>query len=377
MKKIIILILFLLLIGTAYAVNVSLSVSWQLSSSTVRPGGDLIIHLTATNPGVDLESVILTATPGPYVKLISGKQMKLGNMPATTSQQTSISIKVDESAEATTSYVQLEAKYYYSDSEYKKVFYVPITIKREPILEISNVVFNEVVKPGKTVLLTFDVSNKGDSAARDLKVKLEKPSLFTTLESTGEIIVSELNPSGSESLDFTITINPDAEIGTESIPVILSYFDDTKTNNYTQTKNIGLKVSGDADFVITVDSYKNFYYGRTGEVTISIANRGLASAEYIRIVADSQFGSKEFYIGSLDSDDSESIDLPQNLVKTSDKYQVHLTLYYKDKFDNEYSFEKTIEVIPTNAPIDYVTISIVAVVLIIVVYWIYKKLKKK
>ncbi|NIO44840.1 MAG: hypothetical protein GTN36_04805 [Candidatus Aenigmarchaeota archaeon] len=376
MKKIIILILLLLSIGIAEAVNVSLTVSWSLSLSTVRPGGNLIIYLTASNPGLDLNGIILTATAGPYITLTSGSKIELGDMPATTSQQSSISIKVDKNAEATTSYVYLEAKYYYSNSEYKREFYVPITIKKEPVLEIINVDFNDTIEPGKTFSLAFDVSNKGDSTARDLKVKLNKTSLFTTPGSTGEIIIAELNPSESKTVDFLVTINPGADIGIESIPVNLSFMDDTKSNSYTQMNNIGLKVSGNIDFVVTVDSYTNFYYGRIGEVSISFSNRGLASAEYIQVIADSEFGSKEFYIGSLDSDDSETIDLPQNLAKASGKYPVHLTLNYRDKFDNEYSFEKTIEVTPNNAPLDYTTILIVIVVLAVIVYWIYKKRKK-
>lgn len=375
MKKTI-LILFLLLIGIAEAVNVSLTVSWQLSSSTVRPGGDMIIYLTVTNPGLDLSGVVLTAAAGPYIKLTSGNKIELGDMPATTSQQSSISVRVDENAVATTSYVYLEAKYYYSNSEYKKTFYIPITIRKDPILEIVNVKFNDTVEPGKTFLLSFDISNKGDSTARDLMVKLNKTTLFTTLGSTGETIINELAPSEYESLNFLITINPDADIGIESIPLVLSYYDNTKANNYTETKNIGLKISGNIDFVVTVSSYNNFYYGQIGEASISIANRGLASAEYVSVNANSDFGSKEFYIGSLDSDDSETIDLPQDLTKASGKYPVYLTLQYKDKFDNEYSFEKTVEAIPTYAPINYTTISIIVVILAIIGYWFYRKRKK-
>jgi len=376
MKKIILIILFLLLVGIAEAVNISLTVSWQLSSSTVRPGGDLIIYLTVTNPGLDLSGVVLTATAGPYIKLTSGNKIELGDMPATTSQQSSISIKANQDAEASISYVYLEAKYYYSNSEYKKTFYIPITIKKDPILEIVNVKFNDTVEPGKTFLLSFDISNKGDSTARDIKVKLNKTTLFTTLGSTGEIIINEIGPSKYQSLDFLITINPDADIGIETIPINLSYYDNTKANSYTETKKIGLKISGDVDFIVTIDSYNNFYYGRVGEVSIYIANRGLASAEFIQVITNSDFGSKEFYIGSLDSDDSETIDLLQDLTKASGKYPIHLTLHYKDIYDNEYSFEKTIEVIPTNAPLDSTTILIVAVVLIVIVYWIYKKRKK-
>jgi hypothetical protein len=374
MKKII-LISFLLLIGIAEAVNISLTVSWQLSSSTVRPNGDVIIYLTATNPGVDLTSVTLTATPGPYIKLTSGSKAELGDMSATTSQQSSISAKVDENAISTVSYVYLEAKYYYSNSEYKRTFYIPITIKKDPILEIANVEFNDTTEPGKTVLLSFDISNKGDSTARDLNVKLNKTDLFTTPGSTGEAIINELEPLDSKKLNFLITISPDTSIGIESIPVFLSYYDDTKSNNYTQTKNIGLKITGNVDFVTAISSYNNFYYGHVGDVIISVANRGSAPAEYISASTNSDFGSKEFYIGSLDPDDSETIELSQDLTKASGKYPIYLTFHYRDKFGNEYSIERVVEAMPTNAPPDY-NIIIIIVVVLLVVFWIYRRRKK-
>lgn len=342
----------------------------------VRSGGSVVIYLTATNPGLDLSGVVITATPGPNLQLISGNKIELGDMPATTTQQSSISVRVDENAKSSVSYVYLEATYYYSTSEYKKTFYIPITIKKEPILEIANVKFNDTAEPGKTILLSFDIFNKGDSTARDLNIKLSGASLFTTLASTGEAIISELNPSDSKTLNFLITINPETSIGIESIPVILSYYDDTKSNNYTETKNIGLKISGKADFIITINSFNNLYYGRAGKVTISIANRGTASAEYISVNAKSDFGSKEFYIGSLDPDDSETIELPQDLTKSSDKYPIYLTLNYRDKFDNNYSFEKIVEAAPTNAPMDY-NIVIIFVVILIVAYWLYRRRKKK
>jgi len=375
MKKIILAILFLFLIGVAEAA-ISLNVSWQLSSSTVRPGGNSIIYLTLTNPGVDLTNVIITSTAGPYVKIISGSKIELGDISSTSSQQASISVTINESAETTVSYVYLDVAYYYSNSQYKKTFYIPLTIKRDPVLEISNIEFNDTVEPGKTFLLSFDISNKGDSNARELRIELNKTTLFTTPGLTGEIIINELKSLESKNLNFLITINPDADIGIESIPITLSYYDDTKTNNYTESKNIGLKISGNIDFIVTVNSYKNFYYGHVGEVSVSLSNRGLAPAEYISVNAYSDFGSKEFYIGSLDPDDSETINLPQDLSKASEKYPIHLTLEYKDKFDNEYSLEKTVEVMPTNAPIDY-NIFLILIAVLVVVYWFYRRRKKK
>jgi hypothetical protein len=224
-------------------------------------------------------------------------------------------------------------------------------------------------------LLSFDVSNKGDATSRDIKVKLNKTSLFTTPDSTGEIIINELKSLESKNLNFLITISPDANIGIESIPIILSYYDNTKTNNYTETKNIGLKISGNIDFIVTVSSYKNFYYGRSGEVLISVANRGLAPAEYLSVKARSDLGSNEFYVGKLDSDDSETIELAQDLSKASGKYLIYLTLNYKDRFDNSYSVEKTVEAVPANAPLDY-NMFIIIVPVLAIAYWFYRKRKK-
>jgi len=164
-------------------------------------------------------------------------------------------------------------------------------------------------------------------------------------------------------------------IGTTSIPVEIKYYDETRTYNYTESKEIGLKISGNVDFIITVNSYNNFYYGRLGKVAFSISNRGSSPANYISVNAFSEFGSKEFYIGSLDPDDSETIEIPQDLSKTSGKYPIHLTLNYRDKFENSYSVEKFVEVIPTEAQIDYNTY-IIALIVLVVAFWIYRRRKK-
>ena len=52
------------------------------------------------------------------------------------------------------------------------------------------------------------------------------------------------------------------------------------------------------------------------------------------------------------------------------------TVKDRDKFDNKYSFVKSVEVVPANAPLNYTLIIIIAVVLI-VVYWFYRRRKKK
>jgi hypothetical protein len=377
MKKIILFIVLLLSITLAEAALASLNVSWQLSSNLLRPSSTATASLTISNSGsVELTNVIIKASGGPYVKVISGNNIELGSMSTLISTQAYISIKIDDNAISTNSYIYLEVDYYYTDTSfYKKILYIPVTILREPILQIRNVNFSSSPEPGKTVHLTFDLKNEGSGNAKDIIVYIESNSNFIVPESSGEFFIEKLDGSESRSITIPIAVSPEVSIGTSSIPIKLTYYDETRSNNYTQSKEIGLKISGNVDFIVTVNSYENFYYGRTGIASIYIANRGLSSANFISVEASSDFGSKEFYIGNLDSDDSDTIELPQDLSKASGKYPIKLTLNYRDEFENVYSVEKFVEVTPANAPIDY-NIIIIAAAVVVVVYWFLRKRKK-
>jgi hypothetical protein len=376
MKKLILFVILLSSITLVEATVASVNVTWQVSPSTLRPSSIATISLTLSNSGgVDLTNIVVKATAGQYITITSGDKLELGGLASLLSTQGAISIKVDENAPSTTSYVYLEIDYYTSTSTYEKTFYIPLTIVREPILQIKNVNLSDNPEPGKTVSLSFDLKNEGFGAAKDIIVSITPNSNFIVSSSSGEFFIDSISKLETKTLSFPITVSPEIMIGTTSIPIKLIYYDEIRSNIYNQTKEIGLKISGNVDFMITVNSYNNFYYGRSGKVSLSIANRGSSEANYISVKAFSDFGSKEFYIGSLDSDDSETIELPQDLSKASGKYLVNLILNYRDKFENSYSIENSIEVIPTNAPLDYNIIIVVSVVLVII-FWIYRRRKK-
>jgi len=355
----------------------SINVNWQLSFDSLKPNSQATISLTLTNSGTAyLTKVVTKASGGSYVEITSGSENNLGSMAVASSQQSMISIKIDENAPSTISYVLLNVEYYYTEtSSYEKTFYIPIKIVREPVLQIENVNFSDYLAPGSSIDLTFDLKNEGLGNARDMVVSLGQTSDFISTSSSGEYFVSRLNSSESIELTLPLTVSPDASIGTTTIPIKITYYDETRTNNYTEIKSIGSRITGNIEFISTISSYNNFYYGRIGNVVITVANRGVAPAEYISVNARSDFGSKEFYIGKLDSDDSETIELTQDLTKASTTYPVYLTINYKDRFDNSYSVDETVEAMPTNAPLDY-SILIVIFIVLGIAYWFYRKRKK-
>jgi hypothetical protein len=368
MKKAILLsVIFLILLSSTVFATVSLDVKWQTAVETLRPGAETTIALTLSNTGTtDLTNVVITPNGGPSITVTSGVT-ELGGLPAYGSSQGSISLRADKTAESKTSYVYLKVQYYTGTGTYDKTFTIPISIKREPILQIINVNYSDIVSPGKTITVKFDVKNSGLGPAKDLIVSLDQTSkLFSIPSSAGEVVIESLGSEETTTVPFTITVDPEADVGINSIPVILTYFDETKVNSYTDTKYIGLTVTGKIDFVVTVIKTGS------GVAEISIANRGTAPAEYLAIKATSGSTSKEYYIGTLDSGDYESIDFPQ---PGMGNFDVTLDLVYRDKFNNDYVEEKKVTVNPTFE----LNPGLLAVLVIILVgtFWYYNKNKKK
>ncbi len=378
MKKIIVLMLAVLLSVSLVEAAPSLTIAWQLSAETLRPGSEVALSLTFTNSGLtEITNVFVTSTLGPHLKLISGvTNLELGAIYSGSSQQAALSFKVDDNAVSTSSFITLKVEYYTGTSKYTKTLSIPVTIRRLPILQIDNVYYDADVEPGKETMLSFDIVNNGDGPAKELRISLNQTELFIVPSSSGEILIQNLDASGRKNIEFPLIFDPDASIGIESIVVNLMYYDETKSTSYSETNKIGLRVTGEADFVASVDSGANFFYGNVGEAEITISNRGSGSAEYVTIKATSDYGSKEFYIGSLDSDDSETIDLMQDLRAVSSKYPITLEISYKDKFQTSYSLVKTVEAMPRNAPADY---SMLFIIIIVggIGFWYYRKRKKK
>ncbi len=367
-KMILISMISMILLSACVLATISLDITWQKAVDFVRPGSDSTIDLMITNTGTtSFTSVLVTPSAGPDLTVTSGK-ISLGNLVATASQQASIAYKVNEDAISRTSYIYLDIDYYTGTSSYEKTFRIPITIRREPTLQITNIQKSDAVTPGNTLVLQFDIRNSGQGAAEDLLISLGQSDLYNIAGSSGEVVIDSIGPDEAISVSFEITIDPDADIGLESIPVELEYYDESRVNAHSETKYIGLTVTGDIEFILSVESAIG------GVADISIVNRGTGSAEYLNVIARSGGIVKEYYIGSLDSDDTETIQFPNP--RPSGAYDVEIELHYKDLFNNEYTETKTITVNPT-FHLDP-TLIIVLIIIAAGSYWYYrKKIKKK
>lgn len=355
----------------------SVTISWQVLDSYIRPNGETTILLTMTNPSTStgVNTVRLYISPGSYLST-SITSAEIGGIGTSSSQQTSFTVKADTQAISTTSYIKVKATYYDDSTVREITVNIPIAIKREPLLQIENVDYSGSTEPGNPILLLFVLSNYGDGPAKDLRVILNQSSMFTTIGSN-EILINELKLSEKTRVEFPIRINPDADIGVGSAVVTLNYFDETKKFNYTVVKSIGMSIAGEPELIVAMEDTKNLYFGKTGTVSISISNTGSDTARFLTVTASSDFGKKDFYIGNLDPDDDETIELPQNLATTKEPYNILLEMKYKDNYNKEFTIKETLEVTPTQAPVEIPNYLIVIVIILAVFgFWYLRKRKK-
>lgn len=386
MKKMIFVLMFLLSASVVLATSVSLSVTWQLSSNVTRLGAYTTIYLTIANTGVDVTGITIAPTAGPGLHIVSGSNTEIGDLPATYSQQSSISVKADDNASSTTSYVYLDITYYYSSSQYEKELYIPITIRGDPILQIENVNFSSSLQPGKMVTVSFDLVNEGLGTAKDITVSVAQDSNFVTSGSSGEFFISTLGKSQSQHIVFNLAVSPDASIGTVTIPIILSYSDDTRSTSYNKTQEIGVQITGNYNFIATVDSQDVIASGTSGYVTIKLANGGNQEAFHllINVLNSDNFSASPttIYVGNLNSDDydSEKILVDVGSVELG-YYPLNINVSYEDSFGNSYNALYPVSVLVStkaeytlaNPPQTPIGLFVIAIIIIVVVFIAYRK----
>lgn len=388
--------LMLLVTNSASASVCSVTITPEVLDNVLRPGGKTAVFLTITNSSAEnADEVRLQFSAGPHLTADTDSVI-LGALASGSSQQTSLNITVGSSATATISYLTIKATCY-SDSTSKTTnANIPITIKTVPILQIDNVKFVQPdngdnltsIGPGNIVRLEFDLVNHGDGSAKDIEISLNQSNLFA-VSGSGENFVNEIKPDNSVELSFVLTIDPSVSAGTHSIPVSLAYLDEIRNENYSTTEYIGLTISGEYNFIVTLHSQEASTPGTLTSATVKIINAGDQKARFLTVNVLSSdplidITPQTVYIGNLNSDD---YDTQKFSFKTQEvapgTYPLRLEIYYKDMYGMGYTEQHSVNVRLYSAdelPGGGVSPSVIAVVgfvVILVGYFMFKRLRPK
>jgi len=238
---------------------------------------------------------------------------------------------------------------------------VPVSIKilsRKPDIKII-ASYPDSAKIGKTVSLDLTIKNTGSSGAFDIALGASEER---TVTSTGIVVGRSIIPLGAAfsylpgldagqtaTVNLKFVVNPDAETMGHYIPIQINFLDSNRTA-YTSTGYIGLKVEDDPELGATVsDITQVLSPGVTTEITIDIYNTGAGTAHDLLVSTDSNLISakqSEFYIGSLDSDNFDSVVLKGTVSSASKPgmYPIVLSLSYKNAFGETTTVQKTVNV---------------------------------
>lgn len=271
-------------------------------------------------------------------------------------------------------------------------------IGRRPVLSIAGAGPSDVVV-GKTTLLELEIKNTGSKAAHNISAGISEDR---TVTSGGIVVEREIIPMGaalsgisgieqgsSAKVQIPIIINPGAGEKAYFIPVKIDFYDDNKTK-YTDTQYIGVKVTSPAQVGVSlVDAKPDLVPGQKSAVTVEIYNTGIGTAKYMTAKATSDVGTikqGEYFIGSLDSDDSDTIKLDVSAGRDLQpgKHYIDLEIKYKDGFGEEYAVQKRLDAVvysPSEVPKQDSGFPIVPVVLVLIVlgagYWFFVRKKSK
>ncbi|RLI99007.1 MAG: hypothetical protein DRP06_04345 [Candidatus Aenigmatarchaeota archaeon] len=256
-------------------------------------------------------------------------------------------------------------------------------------LAITGVESREV-SPGDITNLKIKLKNEADSYLRDVNIKLNiSGSTFLSINSTEDRKIYLIGSKEEKTVDFDLLVSPSAECGPYKILTFISYYDSAGVY-HTKTNYVTLIVTAEPEITVNIDKSGILAAGQTGTVSLNIINKGLIDLKFLTISLKPDgyeiLSPSEVYIGSLDSDDYDTVDFKIHTPENGKEHPLKIELVYKDANNKMYSDEYAVnlrlytqeELKNYNLVLDTTgtTNTIIFIILLFVGYWVYKKLKK-
>ncbi len=243
--------------------------------------------------------------------------------------------------------------------------------------------------PGGKASFDIDIENNLGDDFDNVVVMLDLTQTpFAPYQSGSTQIIESINDGDIETATFELVALADAKSGIYKIPVIISYQLENKTISVPGF--ISLTINSKPEFQLGSDN--SIIKGQNNKISIRITNIGLTGSKFLNVKIGSIsnakiLGNSEVYIGNIDSDDFDSVDLDIFVNENAGSIvNIPVSLSYRDSTNKEYS--ETINlalksytnkeavslgIIKQNFSLYYVIVFVVLIVL----YLIYRKIKKR
>ncbi|MBM3282379.1 MAG: hypothetical protein FJY86_03505 [Candidatus Diapherotrites archaeon] len=366
MKQWIIFGLFLALLNVSVHAQATQVDSISTSPATVAPGQTFTLYAYITNmasaTAKDVQAILdlgadSTDTSFPFsIEPTDTLSRNLGVVPGFSTVQVKYQVRVDPSA-LDGSYDVVLRTLDSTGNGGTLASSVEIAA-RQPILTIIDV-SPSVVYAGSTSSLEVTLKNTGSSPAYDIRLSVKEDR---TVTSAGTVVERTILPSGAASsytsilgagevvtVNMPLLINPSAESKPTFVPITLDYLDSAK-NTYESTDYLGLKVSAEPLLdAIYADASPVLVPGKTSKLSIDLFNQGLGPAKFaVASIAsdDFTFDQSQFFIGTIESDDFDSIIVnatPKSGVSAGE-HSIRVSVLAKNEYGNPLTLVKEVAV---------------------------------
>jgi hypothetical protein len=191
----------------------------------------------------------------------------------------------------------------------------------------------------------FSIKNVGTGPAKNIKVCFENRT--DILPERSIYYIDTVAPNETvliESGFFVDTIVPSQH----PLPIAIYYENETHGMQTAQRYSVLVPVSSGNTLFVYLDSQDELTAGVVGEITIGVANCGLARVKHVALaIADGDrfklIDSDTRYIGDIENDDYDTVDF-RILPESSDCSNVTVDVSYDDDYGNTYSMTTEIPI---------------------------------
>lgn len=204
-------------------------------------------------------------------------------------------------------------------------------------LIVSDVSADAII-PGKEGRVEVTVKNTLGKDIEDVSFALDFTGIPLAPVDSSEGSVDELDEDDKESFVFLVRADSSAKVGDYKIPYTITYANSSSVKKGT----ISVRVSADPLLSFTA-TLADPIIGMKTKATFKIVNKGLGEARFVSLTFQTSgmtlLSENEVYIGSVDSDDFETVTL--DVIPTSKSATLAGTLEYQD--DDAQKFTKVFD----------------------------------
>jgi hypothetical protein len=348
----IVLSIFLSTIAIADPLNLQVTLESQ-SPDPVEPGEVVTIKIKLENLGEETRdnAIVKFKESAQFTIYNDNLEKNVGRLRGGATGADSVivefDIKVDEAAVEGDQTFDFTVQVGTSITTYSQVIEIET---RDAILDITSISIEpEQIPPGQNGIVQIFTKNLADSLLRDIKFTLDLSDVpLAPYQSSSQRSISQLQTNHQLPLSFNLIADPSATPGLYKIPLNISYTDESG-RSYLISELLAVPVGEFPQIQTYIKKSTVLQAKSSGVITIELANAGTSDVKFMEMIIEESSDyeiistSNYFYIGDIDSDDTESEEINIFVNKGVDVLSLPITLQYYDANNNIYDETRVLE----------------------------------